>query len=367
MTVTCDKCGAGYQIDPAKMKADIIRFACKSCGVFVTVKKNDLLGQTVSFELEPVKISKTDETERRVPVSEETKTRGMGIRTKMFALLLIIIVAFAGQAYYLIFQLNMMTERFGKQGTDIIKEMAEQDIMNTANAVAGQVALYLESHPDLIKENFMKDDNFKGVALQPVGKTGYTALYEKGTDGKFRTWAHTNPNITDPTLGDMSKLEGPLGASFQGFWTILTGVKGTQPSKGYYRWQEKDKSFKDKYMACVNIKGTGFYIASTTYIDEFTLPMQRLENESKDIAKTQSINIGIIISLVSIAIAIIVFVFGNRLTSNIKYLSEVTDRISLGELDALIETRSSDELAILTESISRLQQSVKLSIKRLRK
>ncbi len=120
-------------------------------------------------------------------------------------------------------------------------------------------------------------------------------------------------------------------------------------------------------MVCVNVNGTGLYIASTTYIDEFTLPIQRLEKESKEIAKTQSINIGIIISIISIVIAVIVFMFGSRLTSNIKYLSEVTDRISLGDLDAIIEKRSSDELAVLTESIARLQVSVRLSIQRLRK
>ncbi|MCP4020953.1 MAG: HAMP domain-containing protein, partial [Desulfobacteraceae bacterium] len=307
----------------------------------------------------------TQEAESNAPVSEKTKIKGIGIRTKMFALLIILIGAFAGQAYYLISQLNIVTDRFGQEGINIIKEMAEKDIMKTADSVARQVNLYLESHPDLTKENFMKDEYFRNIAVQPVGKKGYTALYEKGEDGKFQTWVHKNPGITAPSLDDMSKLEGPLGASFAGFWKVLTGVKGTTPSKGYYRWQEKDNSFKDKYMACVNVKGTGFYIASTTYIDEFTLPMQRLENESKKIAKTQSINIAIIISIVSIVIAIIVFIFGNRLTSNIKYLSEVTDRISLGDLDALIETRSNDELAILTESISRLQQSVRLSIKRL--
>lgn len=360
MTVTCDKCGAGYQIDPAKMKADMVRFVCKSCGAYVTVNKQDLTTA-------PDKPVITSEPEVKMPLVEKTKLKGMGIRAKMFTLLIIIIVAFAGQAYYLAVQMNRMTDRFGKQGTGIIKEMAEQAIMSTAISVSDQVKLYLDARPDLTKENFMKDENFKRIAIQQVGKTGYTALYEKGADGKFRTWAHTNPKIAAPALDDMAKLEGTLGESFPGFWAILTGVKGSEASQGYYRWQEKDKSFKDKYMACVNVKGTGFYIASTTYIDEFTLPMQRLENESKEIAKTQNINVGLSFLIFSISIFVIVSIFGHRLTSNIKYLSEVTDRISLGDLDALIETRSSDELALLTESISRLQQSVKLSIKRLRR
>jgi len=44
---------------------------------------------------------------------------------------------------------------------------------------------------------------------------------------------------------------------------------------------------------------------------------------------------------------------------------ESVDKIEA--VNALIEVRSKDELAVLAESISRLQQSVKLSMKRLRK
>lgn len=365
MNIACDKCGATYQIDPSKMKADVIRFACKTCGNFVIVDKNDITDQPVPSDTQPD--SQPRKPEYESPVSEETKTKGVGIRTKMFVLLIIIIAAFVGQAWYLLSQLTTMTDRFGAEGTRIIREMAEKDILNTANAVAKQVKMYLDFHPELTKESFMSNEAFRTIAIQPVGKKGYTAVYEKGIDGKFRTWAHKNPKICAPNLDDMAKLKDPLGKSFPGFWKILTGVKGSKSSKGYYQWQEPDKSFKEKYMECVNIPGTSFYVASTTYIDDFTLPMKDLEEQSQAIAKTERLRIGIIIGVVSLIIALTVFIFGNRLTSNIKYLSEVTDRISLGDLDALIETRSNDELAVLTESISRLQQSVRLSIQRLRR
>ena len=55
---------------------------------------------------------------------------------------------------------------------------------------------------------------FKTLAVQKVGQTGYTALYElPGSDGIWRTWAHVNDKI----IGiDMSKLKKPLGRSFPG-------------------------------------------------------------------------------------------------------------------------------------------------------
>lgn len=365
MAVTCDKCGAVYKIDPDKMVAETVKFECKSCSTFITIHKKDLMAEASPQTFSP--ISKEPDISRGPAATSETKIKGVGIRFKLFFFLIILIAAFAVQAYYLIMQLNKITDRFGKQGTEIIKEMAENDIMATAQSVAKQVRLYLEANPSLSKEQFMSDQRFRDIAIQKVGKNGYTALYEGPVDGKWMTWAHTNPNITAPKLDDMSKLKEPMGINFPGFWKILTEVKSGRPSKGYYKWQEKDKSFKDKYMACVNVMGTSFHIASTTYIDEFTEPMVRLENESRAIAKTESLYNALLISGIIIVIALIVFVFGGRLTANIKYLSEMTDRISLGDLDALIEIRSKDELAVLTESISRLQQSVKLSMQRLRK
>ena len=299
--------------------------------------------------------------------ASESKIKGFGIRFKLFFLFSILIVAFAAQAFYLIVQLNKITDQFGQQGTVIIKELAENAIMATAQSVAKEAQLYLETHPELTKQQFMDNERFKELAIQKVGKNGYTALYERGDDGKWRTWVHTNPNITAHKLDDMAKLEKPLGASFPGFWKVLTDVSSSRPSKGYYKWQEKDGTFKDKYMASVNVPGTEFYIASTTYIDEFTEPMTRLERESKATAKAESVRNAILMSIIIVVIAIVVFVFGGRLAANIRYLSEMTDRISLGELDAAIEVRSKDELAVLAESISRLQQSVKLSIQRLRK
>ena len=362
MKITCNKCGATYRIDPNKITAPKVKFKCKSCNNHIIVHKKEIISNisSLSSTLQP-------ETSQKPSDAAQTKLKGFGIRFKLFSFLIILIAVFAAQAYYLILQLNKTAEQFGKQGTSIIKEMAENDIMKTAQSVAKQVKLYLDTHPELVKEQFMNDEQFRQIAVQKVGKSGYTALYGNELDGKWRTRAHIRPNICAPALDDMAMLEKPLGVNFPEFWKILTAVTGEQASKGYYQWQEKDKSFKNKYMACVNVAGTRFNIASTTYLDDFTKPMQRLKTESMAIAKAETLKSAITTSVIIIIIAIIVFLFGGRLTANIKYLSQMTDRISLGDLDALIKIRSKDELAVLAESISRLQQSVKLSIQRLRK
>jgi HAMP domain-containing protein len=66
-------------------------------------------------------------------------------------------------------------------------------------------------------------------------------------------------------------------------------------------------------------------------------------------------------------IGLIVAIYGHRLTGKIRSLTEVADRISVGELGMEIETQSKDEIGDLAEAIARMQDSIRLSIERLRR
>ena len=66
-------------------------------------------------------------------------------------------------------------------------------------------------------------------------------------------------------------------------------------------------------------------------------------------------------------IGMIVLFYGSRLAGRIKSLTDVADRISVGELGAEVTTKSNDEIGDLAEAISRMQDSVRLSIERLRR
>jgi HAMP domain-containing protein len=217
----------------------------------------------------------------------------------------------------------------------------------------------------LRKEKFAEDKSFKRLAVQKVGKKGYTALYQRpDPDGIWRTWAHVNPKI----IGiDMKTLKKPLGKNFRGFWRVFSGVKGGKESKGYYRWQDKDGTFRDKFMVCTPIEGTPYAVAATTYIDEFTRPMMMLEDRSaKQVKKSRKTVRDILVGIL-LLIGIIVSFYGSRLAGRIKSLTDVADRISVGELGAEVTTKSNDEIGDLAEAISRMQDSVRLSIERLRR
>jgi HAMP domain-containing protein len=243
--------------------------------------------------------------------------------------------------------------------------MAEEQIADLSSAVAIQCRLYLLANPHLEKQNFMDDIGFKTLAVQKVGIMGYTALYEMpDEEGIWRTWAHVQPKI----IGiDMSTLKIPMKGNFPGFWKIFSGVKGDKRSQGYYTWQEKDGSFREKFMVCTPLAGTRYVIAATTYLDEFHGPIRKMENHARQQTQKTRQYTMFVLGGTLLLIGIVVFTYSHRLTGKLKSLTEVTERISVGDLAAEVETKSRDEIGELAEAIARMQDSIRLSIERLRR
>jgi HAMP domain-containing protein len=279
--------------------------------------------------------------------------------------LFIPMIFIAGASLFYLWQLETTTALFTRESSIFVNRMAEEKIGDLSVAVAMQCKLYLLSHPELMKEDFNKDPGFKALAVQKVGLTGYTALYQlPGSDSVWRTWAHINSKIIGV---DMSRLKQPLGKNFAGFWKIYTGVKGGKQSQGHFTWQDKDAKFRDKFMVCTPIAGTRFVIAASTYPDEFTGPVRIMESNAKKITARAKIVALAILGATLLLIGLIVSIYGHRLTGKIKSLTEVADLISVGELGREIETKSKDEIGDLAEAIARMQNSIRLSIERLRR
>jgi HAMP domain-containing protein len=383
MIVICEECGKRYQIDAGKIKGRQARFNCKGCGhvVMVTKRAEEPSPPAVDLEAtrpaapEPAPAAAAEEpagrgTEKKE--EEEKKKKGaalptrLGLRSKMillFFLVPILCIAAAGWLY--IQQLNELSTLITDESTEIVNQMAEQNIAATARSVAAECSVYLKTHPGLPETMFNEDPEFSGIAVQKVGQTGYTALYElPGADGVWRTWAHVNPKI----IGiDMKNLQKPLGKSFPGFWKVYTGVREGKESKGYYTWQDKDGQFRDKFMVCTPVEGTPYIIAATTYLYEFTRPMNQMAAEAREQTRQTQNFLLYIIGGTLVLIGLLVSLYGHLLTRRIQNLTEAAERISVGELDTDIDVRSNDEIGDLGEAISRMQDSIRLSLERLRR
>jgi len=311
----------------------------------------------------------TEKSAAAASAPQKRKFGLIGLRGKMFVLFFLIPITLIIAASLLyIWQLTTLSSGLAKGSTETIVKMTEQVVAERAREVASQCKVYLITHPELKKAFFNYDLKFKRIAVQKIGVTGYTALYEvPESDGIWRTWAHVDPNIIGV---DMTTLKESLGEGFPSFWRISTSVKDgkeLKESKGYYKWRDANGTLRDKFMVNVPVEGTPYVLAATAYPDEFTEPVKFMQEGAALFAlRTKNIVIGIL-GATLILIGFTVALYAYKLTAKIKYLTDVTDRISVGDLDAEITgIKSRDEIGELANAITRMQESIRLAIKRLR-
>jgi len=308
----------------------------------------------------------TSKPEKSAAPSDVPQRKGFGLRGKMFVLFFLIPISLILAASLLYMnQLNTLSSHLAQKSTDTVTKVTEEVVAQRGREVASQCKVYLITHPELKRAFFNYDLKFKRIAVQRIGVSGYTAIYETpGSDGIWRLWTDVNPNVVGI---DTSTLQDSLGESFPGFWKIYTGVKGGKESQGYYKWRDADGVLRDKFMVCVPIEGTTYVLAATAYLEEFTGAAKFMQESAAQFAlKTRNIVIGILAGTL-ILIGFTVGLYGYKLTKRIKSLTYVADRISVGDLDAKItEFGSGDEIGDLALAIKRMQESIRLAIKRMK-
>ena len=308
----------------------------------------------------------TRQTEKSAAPADAPRRKGFGLRSKMFVLFFFIPIALILAASLLYMrQLNALSSDLAQRSSDTVAKVTEEVVAQRGREVASQCKVYLITHPELKKAFFNYDLKFKRIAVQKIGITGYTAIYETpGSDGIWRIWTDVNPNVVGI---DTSTLKDSLGESFPGFWKIYSGVKGGRESQGYYKWRDADGALRDKFMVCVPIEGTTYVLAATAYLEEFTEAAKFMQESAAQFAlKTRNIVIGILVGTL-ILIGFTVALYGYKLTGRIKSLTHVADRISVGDLDAKVTgIGSKDEIGELALAIKRMQESIRLAIKRMK-
>ena len=145
------------------------------------------------------------------------------------------------------------------------RSVAQNEIREVAIHVAGEIDDYLLEHPDMTVADLQASEEFQAIAVQPVGKTGYTAVTDYNT---LICRFHKNPQTVNLDLHT-------LADKLPGFWGIMAKTQGGVEADGFYDWQEPDGSITEKYMyiAIVDRKtadGVGLHVAATAYTNEFS-------------------------------------------------------------------------------------------------
>lgn len=373
MIVNCEECGKKYQVDPSKIRGRYAEATCTSCNSKIRI--NNTVTALNNFETPtntvPVpqnatkKFEKQRSRKKKLAAASKSKRYAMGLRTKMLLLFFLIpIVLIISAGYLFLDQLNKLSSIISDENSKVVTDIAETIISQKAYSVANQVKLYLDTHPDLKPEDFPNDPEFMKVAVQKVGEKGYTVL-NIAPDGT-KPWtigAHPNPKLIGAAV--IEKIKEKLSHEDYIIFKKLhdNAIKNGKISTGYYRFLDD----KEKYQAMVPVPGTNYWTISTTYIDEFTEPMVKLQEKASDITNSTQHIVLLIISVTAVLVALIAIVYGNRLSGKIRKMKDIADSISVGDMNIEIDISDKDELGDLAQAISRMQDSIRLSIERLRR
>ncbi len=249
-----------------------------------------------------------------------------------------------------------------KEGKNGLEALGAQVIQNKAKDVASQMDVYIKARPMMSAKDLQKETEFQSLAVQPVGKTGYTAVQDSKTAVNL---FHRDPKIVNMDLHQLAQKRPE-------FWKIMEKSLGGKESFGYYDWLEPDgKTVKKKYMYIAAVKsktadGVEMGVAATTYLDEFSQPVILLEKTVTDLIREKLMIFYILIGITAVVVLIVSLLLAKTITRPILYLARVADEISKGKLGIKIEITSKDEIGILIDATKRMQRSLALAIKKLR-
>ncbi len=248
-----------------------------------------------------------------------------------------------------------------RESEAILKKQAQETIRRQAVDTARQVELYLAAHPSATKAALQKSRQFREIAVQPVGKTGYTAMHETGK--RARNLLHKSPQVENTDLQD-------LAATIPQFWAIVAAGMNGKAAAGYYQWRESNGAFREKYMSIVPVKvrtadGARLAIAATTYIDEFLAPARSVADLSQrathDILRDTDKLLGdfllqgfSLLALTGILLVAWAIFTGNYLSRSLKILSRATKEINHGNYAFRVASPMSGDIQDLMEDFNNM-------------
>ncbi len=288
----------------------------------------------------------------------EKRRRGISLLTKLtIGILIPIVISFIVIGYIYILQIEDIKSITTREGSRSLNDLGEKMIKQKALDVAKQIEIFIKSHPDFSKGEFYNSPALKAIAVQKVGtgRTGYTSVHDNKAISRF----NKNPKVIGRNLLQLAE-------KLPEFRSILeASLKGR--TQGSYDWNDPDGVWRRKYMFCTPIEGTDLVIAATTSIDEFSKPAKQIEERIVNKVERTRVPFLIVMGVSLVVVILVTSIYSRTIVKPIVHLTNVADRISLGDLDTKIEVHSSDEVGMLAESFHRMQESLKAAIERLRK
>jgi len=289
----------------------------------------------------------------------KTRSKGISLLTKLtIGMLIPLIVSFIVFGVIGYYSISDIKKKATKEGVRSLDDLGEKVIKQKALDVAKQIEIFIKSHPHFTKEELYSSPALKAIAVQKVGKTGYTTVHDNRAINRF----HKNPKVVGMDLLMLANKLPELE-----YRSILEGSLKGKSRGGYYDWKDPNGVTRRQYMFCTPVEGTELVVTASTYIDEFSKSAEgRIEQQIMDKADSLKVQFILVVGIIIIMFIFLISVYSRTIVKPIVYLTDIANRISLGDLDTKIEIRSSDEVGMLAESFDRMQESLKAAIERLR-
>ncbi|MBW1842022.1 MAG: PAS domain S-box protein [Deltaproteobacteria bacterium] len=248
-----------------------------------------------------------------------------------------------------------------------LQQQGQKIIQDKAKDVAKQIEIFLKAYPDASIKDLQDNPFFKNIAMQKVGTTGYSCLYEAET-GVMRI--HPNPDLIDREMKFLAK-------KLPSWWAIFEPTLSGKEVSGYYDWLEPDGTVRQKYMTMTPV-GEKFHditlmIAATTYIDEFSAPIVAMKNRAgaitahyQDFVYRQGfVIVGTIVVVLLLTFAGI-YLLGRRAVFRyvlpIEKLADAARKLGEGEWEAaehIAMVKREDEIGALAQAFSTMTNQLK--------
>jgi predicted Zn finger-like uncharacterized protein len=374
MIIICEECGKKYRIDPEKIRGSEAKFSCRTCSHEIIIHKPEEQPEpspSIDFAAptssQPPAVAVQEPPSRERSENKPSRKLKLGVRGKMIFLFFLLPGMISGlAALYTITQIHRTADSVVEASTSNLRHIAELVVANESRLLAERVGEYLHSRAGIRPADLAADETMKKVLSRNISWGGAAFIYTlpEPASTSWRTWAHSDAKLVGMTLDSMQK---PLGDGYPEFLKIYSGVKSTPLSKGYFQTINSSASAQETYMVARLIQGTPFVVAVTAPVDQMLSASRQIKDVAEYQVYTSSLVTAGLMLFAFLLIGITVTLYGHGLTSRIKYLTDVSDRISVGDLETEIKLKTDDEIGALAESISRMQDSLRISIERLRR
>ncbi len=264
-----------------------------------------------------------------------------------------------------------------KRLESMIEQMVAGDggllIQARAKDVARQVEVYFREHPGVTLAQLQQSELFAQIAVQRVGVTGYTALYEAGTGVML---FHPNPGLFRRPLAELAE-------ALPDWWTIYNAPPEGKEAAGFYEWIEPDGFQTRKYMAVcpvrVPLEGRTLMVAATTYLEEFMWAARVASDLGRSIEREYTryteekirqvlFALGLVLGVTLLALYVL-----NRRTlqtfvAPIRHLAEAVERFGGAPSPPVVAAavlERADEIGELARTYERMRQQIADQIERL--